>query len=104
MTVSARSIVPDLLITNATVRTMDRDHPRAEAVAILGNRIAAVGGNEELAVTAGPKTRVIDARGRLTLPAFNDAHVHFLSGGFQLSQVDLRDAATPAEFTRRIKH
>jgi predicted amidohydrolase YtcJ len=102
MSVSARSIPADLLITNAIVRTMDRFHPRAEAIAILGNRIAGVGGNEELAATAGPETRVINARGRLVLPGFNDAHVHFLSGGFQLSQVDLRDADTPAEFTRRI--
>jgi predicted amidohydrolase YtcJ len=102
MTVAARSIPADLLITNAIVRTMDRDQPRAEAVAILGNRIAAVGDNKELAATVGPKTKVLDARGRLVLPGFNDAHVHFLSGGFQLSQVDLRDAATPAEFTQRI--
>ncbi|HWI57749.1 MAG TPA: amidohydrolase, partial [Bacillota bacterium] len=50
----------------------------------------------------GPKTRVIDARQRLVLPGFNDAHVHFLSGGFSLSNVDLRDATSPEEMARRL--
>jgi predicted amidohydrolase YtcJ len=99
----AEGVAADLLITNATVRTMDLRQPEAQAIAIIGNRIVAVGGNSVLRETAGAKTRIIDARGRLVLPGFNDAHVHFLSGGLQLSQVDLRDAATPAEFTRRIR-
>lgn len=51
---------------------------------------------------AGPDTRRVDAGGRVLLPGFNDAHTHFLSGGFQLASVDLRSAATPQEFTRRI--
>ena len=46
---------------------------------------------------------MIDARGQLVLPGFNDAHVHFLSGGFQLASVDLRDANTPEEFAQRIQ-
>jgi len=46
---------------------------------------------------------VIDAKGQLVLPGFNDAHVHFMSGGFQLSSVDLRDANTPEEFAERIR-
>ncbi len=103
MTASAQSITADLLITNAVVRTMDTNQPVAEAVAVIGNRIVAVGRAANLAEAAGPKTRIINARGRLVLPGFNDAHVHFLSGGFQLSQVDLRTADSPAEFTRRIR-
>ena len=103
MATSAHSIAADLLITNAVVRTMDASQPLAEAVAVIGNRIVAVGSNANLAGAAGPKTRIIDARGRLVLPGFNDAHVHFLSGGFQLSQVDLRSADSPAECTRRIR-
>jgi len=99
----AHSITADLLITNAVVRTMDTNQPLAEAIAVIGNRIVAVGSNANLAGAAGPKTAIIDARGRLVLPGFNDAHVHFLSGGFQLSQVDLRTADSPAEFTRRIR-
>jgi predicted amidohydrolase YtcJ len=103
MTPSAHSITADLLITNAVVRTMDTNQPLAEAVAVIGNRIVAVGSNANLAEAAGPKTTIIDARGRLVLSGFNDAHVHFLSGGFQLSQVDLRTTDSPAEFTRRIR-
>ena len=96
------SLAPDLLIFNAAVRTMDDAHPTAEAVAIAGNRIAAVGTSAGLRPLAGPKTRVIDAGGKSVLPGFNDAHVHWLSGGFSVTNVDLRDAASPAELARRI--
>ena len=96
-------LTSDLIIVNATVRTMDAAHPTAEAVAILGNRIVALGNSSEIQKLAGPNTKVIDAQKRLVLPGFNDAHVHFLSGGFQLSSVDLRDAKTPEEFAERIR-
>lgn len=96
------ALAPDLLIVNAAVRTLDPAQPQAEALAVFGNRIVAVGRSAELRALAGPNTRVIDAAGRSVLPGFNDAHVHWLSGGFALTNVDLRDAATPAEFTRRI--
>jgi len=94
---------PDTIIINATVRTMDPQRPTAEAIAILGNRIVALGTTSEIQKLAGQNTKVIDAQKRLVLPGFNDAHVHFLSGGFQLSSVDLRDAKTPEEFAERIR-
>ena len=93
----------DLIIVNANIHTMDRSHPAAAAIAIHGNRIIAVGSNDEIKKLAGADTKVIDAKGRLVLPGFNDAHVHFMSGGFQLSSVDLRDANTPQEFAERIR-
>jgi predicted amidohydrolase YtcJ len=96
-------MAPDAIIVNATVHTMDTNRPVAEAIAVLGNRIAAVGSNAEIRALAANKTRVIDAAKRLVLPGFNDAHVHFLSGGFQLSNVDLRDAKSPREFADRIR-
>jgi hypothetical protein len=96
------ALVPDILIVNAIVRTMDPQRPVAEAVAISGNRIAAVGTGAEIKALAAAGTRVLDARGGLVLPGFNDAHVHFLAGGFQLSSVDLRDAPTPQAFAERI--
>ncbi|MEI8040461.1 MAG: amidohydrolase [Verrucomicrobiota bacterium] len=96
------SVAPDLLIINAAVHTMDQALPAADAVAILGNRIAAVGSTAEIRPLAGPRTRVIDAGGKLVLPGFNDAHVHFLSGGFSLANVDLRDAQSPQEMARRL--
>lgn len=97
------SSAPDLIIINANIRTMDRHRPTASAIAILGNLIVAVGATDEIRQLAGRGTRVIDAPGQLVLPGFNDAHVHFMSGGFQLASVDLRDADTPAEFADRIR-
>src|SRR5438034_9247403 len=79
------SLAPDLVIINASIHTMDEARPKASAVAILGNRIAAIGSTAEIGALAGPKTRVIDAREKLILPGFNDVHVHFLMGGFSLS-------------------
>ncbi len=102
MNAMSSSLGANLLITNAIVRTMDPVTARAEAVAIRGCRIVAVGTDAELRHYIGAATKVIDARRRLLLPGFNDAHVHFLSGGFQLSSVDLRDADSPREFSRRI--
>lgn len=99
----AQTLMPDLIIVNARVRTMDEKMPQAEAVAIYGNRIVAVGSSLEIGKLAGARTRTIDAGGRLVLPGFNDSHVHFLSGGFQLASVDLRDASTPQEFAERIR-
>ena len=101
--VRAETFVADLIIINATVHTMDPARPTAEAIAIFGNRIVAVGSTEDIKKLAGPRTRTIDAQKRLVLPGFNDAHTHFLSGGFQLASVDLRDADTPQEFASRIR-
>lgn len=95
-------IVPDLLLLNANIHTMDPARPAAEALAVIGERIVAVGSTEELRPLAGNGTRIVDAEGALVLPGFNDAHVHFLTGGFSLSEVDLRSATSPEEFTRRI--
>jgi predicted amidohydrolase YtcJ len=91
-----------LIITNAKIWTVDKSQPVAEAVAVLGDRIVAVGSSADVGVWRGLHTRVIDAGGRLLLPGFNDAHVHFVSGGMQLTNVQLNDASTPAEFARRI--
>jgi len=93
----------DLVILNAEIHTMDAHHASAEAVAILGNRIIAVGTSERIRALVDAHTRVIDAKGALVLPGFNDSHVHFLSGGFQLASVDLRDADSPREFGERIR-
>lgn len=103
METTAEPFRADLLIVNANVRTLDEAQPQAEAVAIFRNRIAAVGSNEAIAQAAGTGTQVIDAEGRLLLPGFNDAHVHMAAGGFELSNVDLRDADSREEFVERIR-
>src|SRR5438105_5350738 len=92
----------DLLIVNARVWTGDKNHPTAQAVAVLGDRIVAVGSNSDINAWRAPKSRLIDAEGKLLLPGFNDAHVHFVSGGLQLDNVQLNDAKTPEEFALRI--
>jgi len=90
----------DLIITNASVWTVDKSQPTAQAVAVLGDRIVSVGSSVDIDGWRGPRTRVIDARDKLLLPGFNDAHVHFVTGGMQLTNVQLKDAATPEEFAR----
>jgi predicted amidohydrolase YtcJ len=93
----------DLVVINANIQTIDSKHPTAGSMAVIGDRIVAVGSDADTKGFIGPKTRVIDVKGRLIVPGFNDAHVHFLETGVQLSSVDLRDAKTPQEFVERIK-
>src|SRR6267154_4595325 len=57
----------------------------SEAVAIKGNKILKVGTSNEVLETKGERTEVIDLKGRLMIPGFNDAHTHFLSGSIGLS-------------------
>lgn len=92
----------DLVILHGKVWTVDREHPQAEAVAIEGRHILAVGTDEEISRWIGPATRKIDAEAKTVLPGFIDAHVHFSSGGGEISGVQLRDAGSPAEFSKRI--
>jgi len=92
----------DLIITDAKIWTVDKALPNAQAVAVLGDRIVGVGSNADVDAWRGPNTRVIDAKGKLLLPGFNDAHVHFVSGGMQLTNIQLNDATSAEEFARRI--
>jgi predicted amidohydrolase YtcJ len=92
----------DLIITNGKIWTVDKSLPTAQAVAVVGDRIVAVGSAAEIEVWRGPGTKVIDAGGKLVLPGFNDAHVHFVSGGMQLDNVQLKDATSAQEFARLI--
>jgi predicted amidohydrolase YtcJ len=92
----------DLIVQNARIWTVDASRPEAEAVAVLGERIVAVGSNHEIDAWRGPHTHVVDAGGKRLLPGFNDAHVHFVDGGSQLDSVELNDATSPQEFARRI--
>ena len=90
-----------LAILNARVWTGDRAAPWAEAIAVSGEQIAAVGTNDEVRTVSAGVTP-IDARGRLIVPGFIDTHVHFVEGGFRLASVQLRDAKTREEFASRI--
>jgi predicted amidohydrolase YtcJ len=90
-----------LAIVNARVWTADTTRPWAEAVAVHGDSIIAVGSSAEIRKLGA--ARVIDAKGGMVTPGFIDSHVHFITGGFRLSSVQLRDARTPEEFVRRIR-
>src|SRR5690242_822363 len=92
----------DLIVTNAKVYTVDKNQPRAEAVAVIADRIVAVGSTAEIDAWRGSDTKVIDAGGKLLLPGFNDSHVHFIDGGLQLDSVDLRNTSGPDDFARKI--
>jgi len=93
----------DLVLVNGKIWTVDDRRPEVGAVAVLGNRIAAVGSNEEIRKWIGANTKVIDLQGKRVTPGFNDSHVHFLDGGMGLASVQLRDARTPEEFRDRIR-
>ena len=91
-----------LAIINANIWTADEKQPHAEALAISNDKIIRVGTTREINKMINDKARVIDANGMFVCPGFTDSHLHLLDGGFHLSSVQLRDAATPEEFTRRI--
>ena len=92
----------DVVVTDAKIWTGDKRTPAAEALAIIGDRIVDVGSVTEMKNWTGKSTKVIDAGGRRVVPGFNDSHVHFVDGGRQLENVNLKDAPTQQEFARQI--
>ena len=103
---SAGSLAPPTaaeLVVYGRVWTGDTAAPWAGGVAVVGDTVAAVGDSATLAAWVGASTKVIDNGRALVTPGLMDGHAHFSSGGFQLASVDLRDAATPAEFIQRLK-
>ena len=90
-----------LLLVNGKVFTSDARGTIAEAVAVEGNRIVAVGSTREIEANYEGE-RTIDLRGKLVTPGFNDAHIHFLQGGRALMLVDLNGAKTLAEAKARV--
>jgi predicted amidohydrolase YtcJ len=91
-------ITADLVLTNCKIVTVDRDQPAAEAAAVWKGRIIAVGSSAQINTLTGPDTTVIDLKGKLLLPGFNDCHTHMQMGGFHLLGVDLKDAENEEEF------
>ena len=93
----------DIVIRNARIWTGDSLRPRAEAVAVRGERIIAVGSNAEADAHRGARTRVIDATGRLITPGFIDDHTHFASAGAILIGANLLEVSSAAPFAARVK-
>ncbi|MDZ7268139.1 MAG: amidohydrolase [candidate division KSB1 bacterium] len=92
----------EVIYTNATIWTGVPEAPQAQALAIAGGKILAVGAADEIAAWRAATTRVVDLAGKFVVPGFIDNHTHFMSGGFQLASVDLRDAKSPQEFAQRL--
>ncbi len=93
----------DLVLLRGAVWTGSPALPWAEAVAIRGESVLAVGKNRDAERFIGPKTQVIELAGQLALPGFIDNHTHFLEGGFSLLRIQLRDAKSREEFVSRIE-
>jgi hypothetical protein len=92
----------DMVIINAKVLTIDKVNPSAQAIAIKGEYIIAVGTTSQIsAMIDKGKTKVIDAHGRLVIPGFNDAHVHF--GPLDPDYIELRYTTDPSVITKKVK-
>jgi hypothetical protein len=92
----------DLIIINGKVFTIDKENPGAEAIAIKGEKIIAVGKTTSISnLIEKGKTKVIDAKGRLVIPGFNDAHVHF--GPLDPDFIELRYTTDPSVLTKKVK-
>ncbi len=98
---SKPTIEADLIVTNAMIWT-GAGGSDAQAMAISGDTILAIGSVEEVLAFQGRQTEVLDADGKMITPGFIDTHVHLVDGGANLSSVHLRDAKTPEEFSQRI--
>ena len=92
----------DLIIVNANIWTGNEKQPNAEAMAVRGDSIIAIGAKQDILKFKNPSSKIIDVKGNYITPGFIDTHVHFLFGGFNLMSVQLRDAKTPDEFISRI--
>ena len=89
---------PELIVVNASIVTMDPLTPRAEALAVVDGRVAALGTSSEIRALACADTQVVDAGGRLVLPGFQDTHIHLQDSGYHYGMTAaLDDACTPEE-------
>lgn len=93
----------DVIVTNARIYTVNPQQKWAEALAVRGDQIVAVGDARKIDALRGPSTKVIDAGHRLLLPGFVDCHIHFMDGSLGLTRVDLNEAGTVAEIQKRVK-
>ncbi|MGW1552570.1 amidohydrolase [Streptomyces sp. NPDC002346] len=92
----------DLVFTRGAVFTADPARTRATSLAVVGDRIAAVG-HDEVRELIGPGTEVVDLRGKLLLPGFQDAHIHAVFGGTELAECDLTGTVGVEEYLGRIR-
>jgi predicted amidohydrolase YtcJ len=95
--------VADTVVLHGKVYTVNSKQPWAEAVAIRGGKVVAVGSDAEILKLRGGGTKVIDAGGQLLLPGFVDCHIHFLDGSLSLGRVNLEGAKDAADIQQRLR-
>lgn len=100
---STKSPAVDTIVLHGKVYTLNGKQPWAQAVAVQGVKIVAVGSNSEIEKLRGNGTKIIDAGGRFVLPGFTDCHIHFMDGSLSLDRVNLEDAKDPADIQQRLR-
>jgi predicted amidohydrolase YtcJ len=98
-----KSPAVDTIVLHGKVYTLNVKQPWAQAIAVQGGKIVAVGSDDEIEKLRGSGTKVIDAGGRLVLPGFTDCHIHFMDGSLSLDRVNLEDAKDPADIQQRLR-
>lgn len=93
----------DLILTNARIYTVEKTHPWAEALAVRGDRIVAIGTVKQMKAYRGPSTRIMDAQQHLVLPGFIDSHIHFMDGSLSLMRVNVEDTKDLAGIQKMVK-
>jgi predicted amidohydrolase YtcJ len=94
----------EFILLNADIHTMDPLQPRAQALAVDGGRVLALGADDQIRPLAGRRTRIVDAGGRLVLPGFQDTHIHLQDAGTRFhSSVDLSEAQTVGDLQRLLR-
>ncbi|MER5499490.1 MULTISPECIES: amidohydrolase [unclassified Streptomyces] len=91
----------DLVFSQGPVHTGDPARTRASSLAVTGERISAVG-HDEVRELIGPKTEVVDLRGKLLLPGFQDSHIHAVYGGLELAECDLSGTEDAGDYLRLV--
>jgi len=99
---AAQQVFADLVLVGGKVFLADRAGTTTSALAVRDGRVLLAGTDAQVRALAGPATRVVELRGRLVTPGFNDAHLHLPSGGGFLQSVNLLDTRSPAEVERRV--
>ncbi len=92
----------DLILKNGVIFTLEKEKPLAQALAIRGDRILAVGDNEDMNTYNGDGTNIIDLKGRFACPGFNDAHLQSLYGHIGMMELDLTGVSSRQELRERI--
>lgn len=93
----------DLIFYNGKLATMDNEKTICQALAIEGDRIVAVGSDEEILAMKGEDTELVDLEGRLMVPGFNDSHMHLLSYGYSLTMADLNGTDSVQDVVHRTR-